>query len=310
MIEVQHLTKKYGRTVAIDDISFEVAAGEIVGFLGPNGAGKTTTMRILAGYMPASSGVVKIGGLNVYTDSLGVREKIGYMPEMAPLYEDMRVTEYLDYRGRLKGVRGRRLRQRIDESMGHCGLERVRRKVIRQLSKGYRQRVALADALLAEPELLILDEPTIGLDPNQIREIRQLIRGFSKRHTVLLCSHILHEVEMICDRVLIMNEGHIVASDTTRNLLSLTQAGPRIILEIQGPVDVIGARLGAVSGVVRVTSEALGDWQSFTCECEPDTDVAPALFSLASAEQWVVREMRSERPNLEDAFIKITAGHE
>jgi len=232
------------------------------------------------------------------------------MPETAPLYEDMRVIEYLDFRGRLKAMRGRRLRRRIDDCLGHCGLERVRRKVIRTLSKGFRQRVALADALLAEPELLILDEPTIGLDPNQIREIRHLIRGLANRHTVLLCSHILHEVEMICDRVLIMNEGHIVASDTTRNLLSLTKGGPRIILEVKGPVDVIGTRLGAVSGVVKVTSEAMGEWQRFTCECEPNTDVGPDLFSLASTEKWPVREMRSERPNLEDVFVKITAGHE
>jgi ABC-2 type transport system ATP-binding protein len=310
MIEVQHLTKRYGRTVAIEDISFSVSPGEIVGFLGPNGAGKTTTMRILAGYMPATSGIVRIGNLDVFANSLAVRERIGYMPEMAPLYDDMRVTEYLHFRGKLKGLGGRRLRRRIDECMGHCGLESARRKVIRRLSKGFRQRVALADTLLAEPEVLILDEPTIGLDPNQIREIRKLIRGFAERHTVLLCSHILHEVEMICDRVLIIHEGRIVASDTTRNLVSLTKGAPRIVLEIQGADDGIEQRLGAIDGVLKVIREPVGDWQRFTCECKPDSDVGPRLFALASSETWQVREMRTERPNLEDVFVKITTGHE
>jgi len=306
MIEVSHLTKRFGRTPAISDISFRVEAGEIVGFLGPNGAGKTTTMRILSCYLPPTGGRITVAGLDVFTHSLAVRDKIGYLPENVPLYEDMRVTEYLTFRARLKGMGGARLRRRLDESMAACSIEGVRGQVIRRLSKGYRQRVGLADVLLNEPELLILDEPTLGLDPNQIREIRALIRSLARRHTVLLSSHILPEVEMICDRVLIMNRGKIVASDTTEHLVGLMKGNSKVILEVRGPLDPIREGLQSIPGVVKVICEDSGEWHRLRCECESDIDVCPAFFALAAERQWPVRELRQEKPNLEDVFAKLT----
>src|SRR5271170_161113 len=218
MIEVTNLTKRYAGHTAVNDISFHVARGEIVGLLGPNGAGKSTTMRILSCFLPATSGTVRVGGLDVFSDSEEVRRRIGYMPENNPLHFEMRVREYLKFRARLKGLGWRRSRERVDTVMEQCGLTDVQKRIIGQLSKGYRQRVGLADALVHEPELIILDEPTIGLDPNQIRSVRQLIKDLGRRHTVLLSSHILPEVEMTCNRVLIMRAGRILAADTPENL--------------------------------------------------------------------------------------------
>lgn len=306
MIEVSHLTKRFGKSVAVDNISFSVATGEIVGFLGPNGAGKTTTMRILACYLPATGGSVTIGGMDVYTHSVQVRQKLGYLPENVPLYDEMRVHEYLNYRGRLKGMHGRRLRRRMDECISSCGLDSVRNKIMRHLSKGFRQRVGLADSLLHEPELLILDEPTVGLDPIQIREIRTLVRSLAKRHTVILSSHILPEVEMICDRVLIIHQGKIVASDTTANLLGLMKGNPRINIEIQGPLERIQEQLENMAGIVRVAVLESGSWNKLVCECDPGSDLCPQLFSLVSKEQWSLRELKMEKPNLEDVFVEMT----
>ena len=203
--------------MAVDDVSFEVARGEIVGFLGPNGAGKTTTMRILACYLPATGGAVNVAGYDVFRDSIEVRRRIGYLPENVPLYPEMRVDEYLNYRARLKGVPPKKRRKRVDEVKGLCGLKDVGRRIIGQLSKGFRQRVGLAESMVHDPDLLILDEPTIGLDPNQIRQVRELIKGLAPRHTILISTHILPEVEMTCQRVLIIHRGRIVASDTRSN---------------------------------------------------------------------------------------------
>jgi len=203
MIKVENLTKRYAGVTALNGVSFEVQRGEIVGFLGPNGAGKSTTMRILTGFIPASSGRVEVAGLDVFENSLEVRERVGYMPENNPLYTDMRVSEYLKFRAKLKGLPRADRAERIPEAMDLCGIQDVSHRIIGHLSKGYRQRVGLADALLAEPDLLILDEPTIGLDPVQIRQVRQLIKDLGKRHTILLSTHILPEVEMTCDRVII-----------------------------------------------------------------------------------------------------------
>ncbi len=219
MIKVESLTKRYGGFTAIDNISFEVGKGEIVGFLGPNGAGKSTTMRILSSFMPATSGRASIAGFDVFEKSLEARAHLGYLPENVPLYTDMRVTEYLNYRAALKGVRGRRLKERVGDVMELCSLTDVQNKIIGTLSKGYRQRVGLADALVHDPDLLILDEPTIGLDPNQIRQVRELIRNLGKHHTILISTHILPEVEMTCSRVIIINKGRIEASDTPKNLV-------------------------------------------------------------------------------------------
>src|SRR5688572_8597758 len=221
MIEVRELTKRYAKYTAVNDVTFEVGRGEIVGLLGPNGAGKSTILRILSGFMPATSGTVRIGGFDVFHEPDEVRRRIGYMPENNPLHMEMRVREYLRFRGALKGLKRGRCRERTEVVMQQCGLSDVHRKIIGHLSKGYQQRVGLADALIHEPELIILDEPTIGLDPNQIRSVRQLIKDLGQKHTVLISTHILPEVEMTCTRVLILHQGQILAADTTENLQKL-----------------------------------------------------------------------------------------
>lgn len=306
MIKVENVTKRFGRTVAIDNLSFEVKQGEIVGFLGPNGAGKTTTMRILSCFMPATGGKVTVGGFDVFHDSLEVRRRIGYLPENVPLYVDMRVKEYLGFRAVIKGLAGKRKRQRVNEVIEICELGDVRHSVIGRLSKGYRQRLGLADSLVHEPELLILDEPTIGLDPNQIRNIRNLIKSLAHQHTVLLSSHILPEVEMICERVLIINKGRIVASDTPGNLVGLMRGNPRTIAEIMGPAEKVLQSLAEIPGVINVTSEPAGEWGRYTCDCRKDVDVRSEIFRMVSDSKWVMRELVSERRNLEDVFVEVT----
>src|ERR1700759_3056374 len=231
MIKVENLTKRYAGHTAINNISFEVEKGEIVGFLGPNGAGKTTTMRILSSFMPATSGRASIAGFDVFSQSLQARSHLGYMPENVPLYNDMRVTEYLNYRAALKDVPHRRIAERVGDVKELCGLKEVENKVIGTLSKGYRQRVGLADALVHEPDLLILDEPTSGLDPNQIRQARDLIKNLGKQHTILLSTHILPEVEMTCSRVIIINRGRIEACDTPENLLGRIRTAGGVFVE-------------------------------------------------------------------------------
>ena len=235
MIEVVNLTKRFAGRTAVSDISFTVGRGEIVGLLGPNGAGKSTTMRILSCFLPATSGTARVAGLDVFRDSQEVRRRIGYMPENNPLHPDMRVREYLKFRARLKGLRRKRSRERVDVVMEQCGLTDVSRRIIGQLSKGYRQRVGLADALVHEPELIILDEPTIGLDPQQIRSVRQLIKSLASSHTVLISTHILPEAEMTCNRMLIMFEGRILAADTPENLQKLMAGNSQVIAEIAAP---------------------------------------------------------------------------
>src|SRR6058998_1055183 len=232
MIEVANLTKRYAGVTAVSNLSFTVARGEIVGLLGPNGAGKSTTMRILACYLPASSGTVRVGGLDVFDESDEVRRRIGYMPENNPLHLDMRVREYLKFRARLKGLSRKRSRDRVDIVTEQCGLKEVSRRIIGQLSKGYRQRVGLADALVHEPELIILDEPTIGLDPNQIRAVRQLIKSLANAHTVLISTHLLHEAELTCNRMIILREGKILAEGSPDNLQQTMSKSAQIIAEI------------------------------------------------------------------------------
>src|ERR1041385_1086502 len=231
MIKVENLTKRYAGQTAIKDLNFEEGQGEIMGFLGPNGAGKTTTMRILASFMPPTSGTASVAGYDIFRESLQARAHLGYMPENVPLYNDMRVTEYLNYRAALKGVPHRRISERVGDVKELCGVKDVEKKLIGALSKGYRQRVGLADALLAEPDLLILDEPTIGLDPNQIRQVRELIRNLGRQHTILLSTHILPEVEMTCSRVIIIHKGRIEACDTPDNLLGKIRQAGGVVLE-------------------------------------------------------------------------------
>jgi ABC-2 type transport system ATP-binding protein len=306
MIKVENLTKRYAGQTAIKDLSFEVGAGEIMGFLGPNGAGKTTTMRILAGFMPATSGRASVAGFDVFDQSLQARSHLGYMPESVPLYNDMRVTEYLDYRAALKGVPHRRVAERVGDVKELCGLKEVEKKLIGALSKGYRQRVGLADALVAEPDLLILDEPTIGLDPNQIRSVRELIKNLGKQHTILLSTHILPEVEMTCSRVIIIHKGRIEACDTPENLLGQIRQAGGVVVEAKTAHDDGAEELKKISGVRDVVAESDGEWQIFSLRVESGLDVREEIFQLAAARHWTLRELSQRRATLEDVFVEIT----
>ena len=306
MITVEHLTKSYGKARAVNDISFTVERGEILGFLGPNGAGKTTTMRILASYMPPSSGRATVAGFDVFEQSLEARAHLGYMPENVPLYNDMRVTEYLDYRAALKAVPHRRIKERVGDVKELCGLKEVEKKLIGTLSKGYRQRVGLADALLHEPDLLILDEPTIGLDPNQIRQVRELIKNLGKQHTILLSTHILPEVEMTCTRVIIIHKGQIEACDTPENLLGQIRQAGGVVVEAMVGADNGAEELMKISGVRDVTTETDGEWKVFSLRVESGTDVREEVYRLASARRWTLRELSLRRATLEDVFVEIT----
>jgi ABC-2 type transport system ATP-binding protein len=307
MISVQGLTKRYGQTEAIRDISFSVEKGEVVGFLGPNGAGKSTTMRILCGYLPADTGEVRVAGFDVFGDSVKARSRIGYMPENVPLYPEMRVSEYLSYRAALKGVRARQTGEKVEDALQLCGLAGVRRKLIGTLSKGYRQRVGLADALINEPDILILDEPTIGLDPGQIREVRELIKGLAARHTILISSHILSEVEMTCSRVLILDKGRIVASGTPAELrerAGFPLAGS-IRIELKAPPAEALAILqaaGRESSVQLVGTD--GDWT--TLEIVPgEHDPREEIFQAVVVKGWTLRELSSRRSSLEEIFASF-----
>jgi len=306
MIKVENLSKRYAGVTAVNNISFEVGKGEIVGFLGPNGAGKSTTMRILSSFMPATSGRASIAGFDVFEHSLEARSHLGYMPENVPLYTEMRVTEYLNYRAALKGVKGRRIRERVGDVKELCNLKEVENKVIDTLSKGYRQRVGLADALVHDPELLILDEPTIGLDPNQIRQVRELIRNLGKRHTILLSTHILPEVEMTCSRVIIINKGRIEASDTPQNLLAQLRASGGIRLEAKTGADNAHEQLSKVPGVKEVTTEKEGDWNTFLLRLEANADPREEIYRLSVDRKWTVRELSRRKATLEDVFVEIT----
>ncbi len=306
MIKVEHLTKRYAGHIAVQDLSFEVGKGEIMGFLGPNGAGKSTTMRILSSFMPPTSGRASIAGYDIFEQSLQARQHLGYMPENVPLYTDMRVTEYLDYRAALKGVPHRRINERVGDVKELCGLKEVEKKLIGALSKGFRQRVGLADALVHEPDLLILDEPTSGLDPNQIRQVRDLIKNLGKQHTILLSTHILPEVEMTCSRVIIINKGRIEACDTPENLLGEIRTATGVVLEAKVGQDNGAEQLKQIAGVRDVTSAAEGDWETFTLRVESGADVREEVFRLASARRWSVRELTQRKATLEDVFVELT----
>lgn len=306
MIKVEQLTKKYAGVTGIDQISFEVGKGEIVGFLGPNGAGKTTTMRILASYMPASSGRATIAGFDVFSESLKARRHLGYLPENVPLYHDMRVNEYLRYRGALKALSGKRLKNRIGVIKELCGLREVGRKKIAGLSKGFRQRVGLAEAMIHEPDLLILDEPTIGLDPNQIRQVRELIKSLGERHTILLSTHILSEVEATCSRVIIINRGRIEASDTPENLVNQLRTSGLLRLEVKSGSEDPVPHLTEISGVREVRPVSNGEWLCFEIRIEANSDPREQIFQLAVRRQWIIRELSKERATLEDAFVELT----
>jgi ABC-2 type transport system ATP-binding protein len=307
MIEVANLTKRYAGRTAVDDISFTVARGEIVGLLGPNGAGKSTTMRVLSGFMPATSGTVRVAGFDVFHDADETRRRIGYMPENNPLYPEMRVREYLKFRARLKGLGWKTSRRRVDTVMEQCGLADVGRRVIGQLSKGYKQRVGLADALVHDPELIILDEPTIGLDPQQIRSVRALIKSLAGRHTVLISTHILPEVEMMCGRVLIMLGGKVLASDTPENLQRRLAGGSQIIAEIAAPRAALQAAWEAMPAVEQSDLVPVeGNFFRCALTARDGQDLREMIFALAQKNQWPLRELTRSRHSLEDIYMQVT----
>ncbi len=299
IIEVSNLTKHYAGRPAVLDVSFTVNRGDIVGLLGPNGAGKSTTMRILACYIPASSGTVRVAGLDVFRQADEVRRRIGYMPEHNPLYQDMRVCEYLKFRARLKGLSRKRARERIDIVTEQFGLKEVSRKLIGHLSKGYRQRVGLADALLHEPEVLILDEPTLGLDPHQVRSVRQLIKELAATHTVLISTHILPEAELTCNRVLIMHLGRLLAEGPPEQLRQQLSTGTQIVAEIAAPAAVLRDYLVALPEVEAFDVLPI-DGHFNRCVITPrgGVDLRPVIYNLARERGWVLRELTRSRFSL------------
>ncbi len=308
MIEVRNLTKKYGEFVAVDDISFSVPTGQVLGFLGPNGAGKTTTVRILTCYMPPTSGAVTIDGNDVVEQSMEVRRKIGYLPESAPLYTEMDVIEYLEFvlalRGGGNGDRSKRIRHVVEM----CGLGDVIAKNISELSKGYKQRVGLAQAMIHDPEILVLDEPTVGLDPNQIVEIRNLIKMLGREKTVVLCTHILPEVEATCDHVMIINKGKIVANGTPDSL-QRSLAGKAVIrLEINQSPETIRPVLMEIEGIEAVKATHQDGTSKCEVVCRQGSDPREAIFHKAVGANWVLLEMSQEVSSLEDVFREMTKG--
>ena len=306
MIHVSGLTHYYGPFPAIQDVTFNVRKGEILGFLGPNGAGKTTTMRILTGYMPPTRGTVTLDGYDVVEKSLEARRRIGYLPETVPLYTEMTVTSYLKYMGTLRGMPPRLIKTRTDDVVGLCRLEDYRKTIIGKLSKGFRQRVGIAQAIMHEPEVLVLDEPTIGIDPIQVVETRRLIQDLGKSQTVVLSSHILPEVSMICERVLIINEGRIVAEDTPKNLAEALQGVERLEIEIGGPVAEVLPALRNVRGVSRVVHRSLPQKELYTVHVESGKDLRDEISRAVISSGWSLLSMQSVGMSLEEIFLKLT----
>jgi ABC-2 type transport system ATP-binding protein len=311
MIEVKGLTKHYGAFTAIRDVTFDVAAGQIIGFLGPNGAGKSTTMRILSCFMPASAGTARVAGYDVFSQSMDVRRRIGYLPESVPLYSDLRVGPYLEFVAEVKGVpRGGR-RRRVAEVMDKCLITDVQGRLISKLSKGYRQRVGLAQAIVNDPDVLILDEPTIGLDPRQIAEIRALIKSLAGEHTVILSTHILPEVSMVCTGVVIINKGSIVAQGPIDTLVEQFFPVSRVQVELAAPAAAAREALRAIPGVREVRTVLSGDGTAaFDVEAARDRDVRAEIFQVATQQHWPLLELRRVGMTLEEVFIRIVAGEE
>jgi ABC-2 type transport system ATP-binding protein len=302
MIEVQDLTKYYGPQLAVSRLDFQVAAGEIVGFLGPNGAGKTTTLKILAGFLAPSAGTARINGYDCVTDSLAVRRSLGYVPENVAIYPDLTVTQFLRFAARAKGVEAKAETGEVDRVVSACGLGEVRGKLVAALSKGFRQRLGLAQALVNQPPLLIMDEPTIGLDPSQIVEIRSLIKNLEGAHTVMLSSHILPEVSQLCHRVIIINRGQIVAGDTPENLSRQLGQGSRVLMTVAGPADQVTAALAAVSGVNRVLGQGEGN---YLVEADHGVELRPQLAGVVVESGWQLLELKSQEFTLEEVFINL-----
>ncbi|MBA4393173.1 MAG: MFS transporter [Desulfobacca sp.] len=304
MIEVEQLTKHYGLLPAISDLSFTVNQGEVVGFLGPNGAGKTTTLKILTCFLPPTSGRARVNGWDVYQDSLKVRELVGYLPESVPLYTEMTVDRFLSFAAQAKGVDSRKIKITVDKVTDDCGLEKVRGRIIGHLSKGFKQRVGLAQALLNNPPVLILDEPTIGLDPAQVVEIRELIRSLGQERTIMLSTHILPEVSQVCQKVIIINRGRIVATDSVANLTAQLQTSRKILLTVQGPEEEVLTTIRALPGVLKVEGRADGLGR-YEIEMDKDHDIRAVLARSVIEKGWGLLEMHSQELSLEEVFVQL-----
>jgi ABC-2 type transport system ATP-binding protein len=308
MLETKDLNKKFGDVHAVKNLNFEVKQGEILGFLGPNGAGKTTTMRMITCFIPPTSGAIRVDGIDTRENDLAVREKIGYLPESTPLYNDMMVDEYLRFVGEIRGIRGQKLNSRIDELFAVCGLTKMARRQIGKLSKGYRQRVGLAQALITDPPLLILDEPTSGLDPNQIIEIRNLIKNMGKEKTVLYCSHILSEVSATCNHIIIINQGAIVASGTAEELTAKMKKENRYILRVKADREAVEPKLKSIPGVGRVSVTPSGEWLDAVVVAQDNQDIGEQLYKCIFDNGWSLAELKRESASLEDVFTQLTRG--
>jgi ABC-2 type transport system ATP-binding protein len=307
MIEVQSLTKRYGPVTAVNDVTFRVEAGEILGFLGPNGAGKTTTMRIITGYMPATEGKVVVAGHDVFEQPVQAKRHTGYLPETPPLYPDMTVREYLNFVARIKAVPRRELKSRVDAVMKKTWIADMADRHCAKLSKGYRQRVGLAQAIIHNPDVLVLDEPTAGLDPKQIIETRQLIRELAGTHTIVLSTHILPEVSQTCQRVVIISKGRVVAVDTPENLTARLRGSETMFLQVAGPDDAVPAALSALPGVTRVSANTGKDGLlAIEVDSERGRDVRRELAATIVSSGWGLLELRPMRMSLEDIFLSLT----
>jgi len=311
LITVENLTKRFATKTAIESVSFQVEKGEILGFLGPNGAGKTTTMRIVTGFMPASDGTVRVDGFDVFENPLDVRRRIGYLPENPPLYLEMTVAGYLRFVAKIKGVPKEKIDLEVKRVMERVNVTDVQERIIQKLSKGYKQRVGLAQALIGDPPVMILDEPTIGLDPKQIHEVRELIKDLAGNHTVVLSTHILPEVEQTCNRVVIIDRGKIVAVDTPQNLRFQLQGAERVFMEIQGPVPEITSKLKSMPGVIDVQAVGSNDGRHrFQIEGELKKDIRSDLARTVVQSGWGLFELQSVSMSLEDIFLKLTTAEE
>jgi ABC-2 type transport system ATP-binding protein len=308
LIEVDHLTKSYGKNLAVNDISFTVSKGEILGFLGPNGAGKTTTMRILTGYLPATTGSARIAGFDVFEQSMEVRRRIGYLPENPPLYPEMNVQSYLEFVARIKGVAGADIPNRVDRAMEMATLKDRRDELIKRLSRGFKQRVGIAQAIVHNPDVVILDEPTVGLDPKQIIEVRKLIKGLAGEHTIILSTHILPEASQTCDRVVIINRGRIAAVDTPENLTTQLKGSERVQMEVRGEEEALRDALEQVEGVTKVEVEAIenSDHLKAIVESESGIDLRGKLAAAAIGKGLELFELKAVSLSLEDIFLQLT----
>lgn len=310
MIEVQNVSRYFGQVLAVDNVSFHVNKGEIVGFLGPNAAGKTTTMRILTTYLPATSGTARVAGFDVHENSMQVRKKIGYLPENPPLYQEMRVRDFLSFVAKIKEVESKKMTKAVDEALTKTGTSHVQNRVIKTLSKGYKQRVGLAQALVHNPEVLILDEPTVGLDPAQIIEVRQLIKGLAGDHTIILSTHILPEVSATSDRIIIIDKGKVVAEDTPQNLTKQLSGAERLSISLKGPAEEVKNRLSALAGVDRVTASKNNELLNVIVETKPDTELRPSLAKTIVESGWELFEMKPEGMSLEEVFLHVITKEE